>query len=144
LRRLVETRGINRKFLLAPKVGAEYPEEVRIIARNTLHGFVRNRVERRLQRVVKDHLDAWFALASRAVWKNSAELKRQCRTASIVSAERVVFNIKGNEFRLVVAVDYDHGVVLILWLGTHREYDLIDVKQVEFDKERYANQTDPD
>jgi mRNA interferase HigB len=53
----------------------------------------------------------------------------------------VVFNIKGNEFRLVVAVDYDHGIVLVLWLGTHREYDLIDVKQVKFDKERYANPT---
>ena len=127
---------------LAPKLGAMYPEPVRVIARSTLNGFVRNRVEPRLQRVVKEHLGAWFALASRANWRSSAELKEQFRTASIVSSERVVFNIKGNEFRLVVAVDYAHGVVLVLWLGTHREYDQLDVKHVEFDKERYADSTD--
>ena len=120
-------------------MGAEYTEAVRILARGTLHAFVRNRVERRLQRVVKDQLDSWFAVASRATWKNPAELKGQFRSASIVSAERVVFNIKGNEFRLVVAVDYRHGIVPILWLGTHREYDQIDVSEVKFDKERYAN-----
>jgi mRNA interferase HigB len=112
---------------------------VRIIARGTLIGFVRNRVERRLHRIVRDHLDSWYAMVSRAAWKNPGELKKQFRSASIVSAERVVFNIKGNEFRLVVAVDYGHGIVLILWLGTHREYDQIDVTKVKFEKERYAN-----
>lgn len=70
---------------------------------------------------------------------SSAELKRETRSASIVSSERVVFNIRGNEFRLLVAVDYKSSVVLILWLGTHREYDQIDVRQVKFDKERYAD-----
>ena len=122
-------------------VGSEYPEQVRIISRGTLTGFVRNRVELRLQRVVKRHLDAWYALASRANWKNSAELKLQNRTASIVSSERAVFNIEGNKYRLVVAVDYGHGVLLVLWLGTHSEYDRIDVRKVEFDKERYATHT---
>jgi mRNA interferase HigB len=121
--------------------GAAYSELVRIISRGTLNGFVRNWVEPRLQRIVREQLDAWYALVSRAAWKNSAELKQHYGNASIVSSERVVFNIKGNEFRLVVAVDYDHGIVLVLWLGTHREYDLIDVKQVKFDKERYANPT---
>ncbi len=118
-----------------------YSELVRIIARSTLTAFVRNRVEPRQQRVVQDQLDAWHGLVSRAAWKNSAELKQQHRTASIVSSERVVFNIKGNEFRLVVAVDYSHAFVLILWLGTHREYDGIDVKLVKYDKERYADST---
>jgi mRNA interferase HigB len=120
-------------------MGAAYAEEVRIIARSTLHAFVRNRVESRQQRVVQDQLDAWYNLVSRAAWRTSAELKEQFRTASIVSSERMVFNIKGNEFRLVAAVDYAHGFVLILWLGTHREYDRIDVKQVKYDKERYAD-----
>jgi mRNA interferase HigB len=129
---------------LAPMAGAVYSGLVRIISRSTLNGFVRNRVEPRLQRVVGEQLNAWYAMASRAAWKNSAELKREKQTASIVSSERVVFNIKGNEFRLVVAVDYKNGVVLILWLGTHREYDQIDVKQVKFDKERYADSTGSD
>ena len=122
-------------------MGAEYAGQVRIISRGTLNGFVRNRVEARLQRIVRDQLDAWYALTSRAAWKNSAELKQQQRSASVVSSERVVFNIKGNEYRLVVAVDYIHGVILVLWLGTHREYDQIEVKQVKFDKERYADPT---
>jgi mRNA interferase HigB len=90
---------------------------------------------------VRDQLDACYAMISCASWKNSAELKREKQAASIVSSERVVFNIKGNEFRLVVAIDYNNGVVLILWLGTHREYDRIDAKQVKFDKERYADPT---
>jgi mRNA interferase HigB len=94
--------------------------------------------------VVGEQLDSWYALASSAAWKNSAELKREKQTASIVSSERVVFNIRGNEFRLVAAVDYKAGVILILWMGTHPEYDRIDVKQVKFDKERYADPTDSD
>jgi mRNA interferase HigB len=114
---------------------------VRIIARGTLNGFVRNRVEPRLQQAVKDQLDSWYAMVSRAAWKNSAELKQQYRAASIISAERVVFNIKGNDLRLVVAVDYNHGLVFVLWLGTHWEYDRIDVKEVRFNKERYENPT---
>ena len=92
-----------------------------------------------MQRIVKEQLDSWFAVVSRAAWKNPAELKEQFRSASIISAERVVFNIRGNEFRLVVAVDYGHGVVLIIWLGTHHEYDQTDVAQVRFERERYAN-----
>ena len=121
--------------------GAVYSWPVRIIARGTLNGFVRKRVETRLRRLVQEQLDAWFAVVSRSSWRNSAELKRQFGTASLVTAERVVFNIRGNEFRLVAAVDYAHGFVLILWLGTHREYDGIDVKTVKFDKERYADST---
>ena len=53
----------------------------------------------------------------------------------------MVFNIKGNDFRLVVAVDYGHGIVFVLWMGTHKEYDRIDVRQVGFDKERYEGST---
>ena len=136
------TKSFKRgKKALAPRTGAEYSEYVRIIARGTLNAFVRNRVEPRQRRLVQSQLDAWYGLASRATWINSAELKQQHRTASIVSSERVVFNINGNEFRLVVAVDYKHGFVLVIWLGTHREYDAIDVKEVEYEKERYADST---
>jgi mRNA interferase HigB len=114
--------------------------EVRVIARGTLSRFVENRVDRKLQKAVKAHLNAWYAEVECATWRNSAELKQQYRSASIVSAERVVFNIKGNEFRLVVAINYHYQVLLIKWLGTDREYDKIDVDKVEYDKRRY---TDP-
>lgn len=54
----------------------------------------------------------------------------------------MVSNIKGNEYRLAVAIDFNHRVVLLLWIGTHSEYDLIDVKTVEFERARYATPTD--
>jgi mRNA interferase HigB len=110
-----------------------------VIARGTLNGFVRNRVDRKLQNAVKAHLDAWYAEAAKAAWKSSAELNGQYRSASIVSAERVVFNIKGNDYRLVVALNYHYQVLLIKWLGTHKEYDHIDVERVEYDGDRDAD-----
>ncbi len=94
---------------------------MRVIARGTLNDFVRNRVEVRRQRAVKAQLDAWYAEVARAEWKSPVELKQQYRSASIVSAERVVFNIKGNDYRLVVAISYEFQLVLIKWLGTHEE-----------------------
>jgi mRNA interferase HigB len=103
---------------------------------------VRNRVERGQRAVVKTQLDSWYDAVMKAEWKNSAELKAQFGSASIVSSERVVFNIKGNNYRLIVRVNYDYQAVRILWLGTHREYDKIDVRDVEYDKERYADSTD--
>ena len=115
---------------------------MRVIARGTLNGFVRNRVDARHQKAVKTQLDAWYAEIARAGWKSSAELKIQYRSASIVSAERVVFNIKGNEYRLVVAINYHFQVVLIKWLGTHKEYDNLNVEQVAYDEDRYADPPD--
>jgi HTH-type transcriptional regulator/antitoxin HigA len=56
-----------------------------------------------------------------------ADAKRLYATASIVNAERIVFNIKGNDYRLVVSVDFEKGIVWIKWIGTHKAYDKIDV-----------------
>jgi len=67
----------------------------------------------------------------KANWRSSAELKMLYATASIVAADRVVFNIKGNSYRLVVAIDYEKGIVWIKWLGTHKDYDKIDAKEVD-------------
>jgi mRNA interferase HigB len=100
---------------------------------------VSNRVDRRLRASVKKHLDAWFAEAGKASWKDPAELKAQFRSASIVSSERVVFNIKGNDYRLIVAINYHYQILLIIWLGTHKEYDKIDAANVAYEKERYAD-----
>ena len=129
---------------MLPQWERRYNHSVRVIARGTLNQFVKNRVAGKLRAMVKAHLDAWYAEAARASWKNSAELKQQYRSASIVSSERVVFNIKGNEYRLVVAINYPHQVLLIIWLGTHREYDTIDVKKVRYEKNRYADSSDPE
>ena len=104
---------------------------MRIIARRTLREFVASRIGHKDQGALKAALDAWFDEVRRARWSNSADIKRRYATASIVSAERIVFNIKGNDYRLVVAVDFEKGIVWIKWIGTHADYDQIDVMEVE-------------
>ena len=108
---------------------------MRIIARRTLREFVRSRSGHKDQAALKAALDAWFDEARKASWRSTADVKRRYATASVVSAERIVFNIKGNDYRLVVAVDFAKGIVWIKWLGTHRDYDRIDVSEVEHERD---------
>jgi mRNA interferase HigB len=75
-------------------------------------------------------LRAWYHDTKRAEWQNSNELKQQYTNASIVGDERVVFNIKGNDYRLVVAIDYDFQVIFVRFIGTHKQYDKIDAKTI--------------
>jgi mRNA interferase HigB len=104
---------------------------MRIIARRTLREFVETRTGHKDQGALRSALDAWFHEAQNAEWHSSAELKKLYATASIVSADRVVFNIKGNSHRLVVAIDYEKGIVWIKWLGTHKDYDQVEVMEVD-------------
>jgi len=107
---------------------------MRIIARRTLRAFVDKLAGRKDQRAVSAAVDAWYAEVSKAAWHNSADVKRLYATASIVGADRIVFNIKGNDYRLVVSVDYGKTTVWIKWIGTHKEYDRISVAEVEHEK----------
>ncbi len=104
---------------------------MRIIARRTLRQFAESRRGHRDQRALKLALDAWFDEVRKARWKNTADIKRLYASASIVTSDRIVFNIKGNDYRLVVAVDFEKGIVWIKWIGTHRDYDRIDVPEVD-------------
>ena len=110
---------------------------MRIIARRTLNDFCQSLRGSKDYKVIKAALDAWFHEVKSAIWISPAEVKKSYRNASIVGEDRVVFNIKGNDFRLVVAIDYRRQVVFIKWLGTHKEYDRINVRTV-----RYAHKTD--
>jgi mRNA interferase HigB len=105
---------------------------VRIIARNTLVRFVENLTGHKDRRAVKVALDAWFQEAKQAEWKKPADVKKFYGNASIVGADRVVFNIKGNHYRLVTAIDYRRGIVFIKWLGNHNDYNKIDVRRVQY------------
>ena len=107
---------------------------MRIIARRTLREFVGSRAGRKDQPALKAAIDAWFYEVRRARWRNAGDIKRRFVTASVVTAERVVFNIKGNAYRLVVAVDFEKSIVWIKWIGDHRQYDRIDVKKVKHEK----------
>jgi mRNA interferase HigB len=107
---------------------------MRIIARRTLRAFVNARAGHKDRATLKSALDAWFDEVRKAKWRNSAEVRRLYATASIVSADRIVFNIKGNSYRLVVSVDFEKSIVWIKWLGNHRDYDRIDVATVDHEK----------
>ena len=76
-------------------------------------------------------IKAWVDAVTRAQWRQPADIKTQYRSASVLKSRRVVFNIKGNDFRLVVAVAYNTGVVFIKFIGTHQAYDAIDAETVE-------------
>ena len=105
---------------------------MRIIARHTLTRFIEKLEGHKDQRAVKAALDSWFHEVKLAKWKSSSDVKACYGNASIVGAERVVFNIKGNAYRLVAAVDYRRAIVFIKWLGTHKQYDAIDVRTVQY------------
>ena len=105
--------------------------DMRIIARRTLRDFVERRAGHKDQPALKAALDAWFDEVRKARWASAAEVKRLYRTASVVTAERVVFNIKGNDYRLVAAIDFEKGIVWIKWIGSRADYDRIDVKEVK-------------
>ena len=82
---------------------------------------------------MKAALEAWFHEVRQAEWEEPADVKTYYGNASIVGADRVVFNIKGNDYRLVTAIDYRRGIVFIKWLGNHTDYDKIDVRTVQYD-----------
>ena len=104
---------------------------MRVIARRTLREFVASRGGHKDHAALKAAVDAWFDEVRKADWKSTADVKRHYASASVVSADRIVFNIKGNDYRLVVSVDFEKGIVWIKWIGTHEDYDQIDVKEVD-------------
>jgi mRNA interferase HigB len=76
-------------------------------------------------------LRAWYAEAMAANWKNPAELKAQFKNASILKGNRVVFNIKGNDYRLVTSIAFKYQVVYVKFIGTHVDYDKVNAETVD-------------
>ncbi len=78
----------------------------------------------------KGPLEAWYYEANHAEWASPADVKIQYRSASILKDNRVVFNIAGNKYRLVVRINYNSKTVFVRFIGTHREYDKIDAEVI--------------
>jgi mRNA interferase HigB len=78
-------------------------------------------------------LKAWLDEARRTLWRQPADIKAYYKSASILKNRRVVFNIKGNDYRLVVSVAYRFQAVYIKFIGTHREYDQIDAETIDME-----------
>lgn len=107
---------------------------MRIIARRSLREFVDSLAGRKDRAAVKAALEAWFDEVKKARWQNATDVKHSYATVSIVTGERIVFNIKGNAYRLVVAVDFEKSIVGIKWIGSHKDYDRIDVRKIEYER----------
>ena len=97
---------------------------MRVIAVKTLRDFSAKHP------LAKQALLAWHDEACKANWQTPADIKRHFASASFVGNNRVVFNIKGNDYRFVVLVRYDKGLLFVKFVGTHAQYDKIDVLTV--------------
>jgi len=78
----------------------------------------------------KGPLEAWYHEAKKANWKSWTDIKKKYRSASPLKDSRVVFNIGGNKYRLVVKINYPAQIVFIRFIGTHKEYDSIDAEVI--------------
>jgi len=107
---------------------------MRVIAQRTLREFITRLAGNKDQPAVKAALDAWYDEVRRADWKSTADVKRRYAAASVISSERVVFNVKGNDYRLVASIDFGKQIVWIKWVGSHRDYDKIDVAKVRYER----------
>lgn len=97
---------------------------MRIIARRTLREFWESHPD------AEGPLLAWYREVEKENWDTPAKVKERYASASIVGNNRVVFNIRGNAYRLIVAINYPYRVVYIRFVGTHAEYDRIDAEEV--------------
>ena len=95
-----------------------------IIAKRTLRNF------RKRYPKAKGPLEAWHQEVTHADWVSPSAVKAHFRSASILMGNRVVFNVSGNQYRLVVKINYPYGVVYVRFIGTHAEYDAVDVTSI--------------
>jgi len=101
---------------------------MRIIAIKTLKGFWEEFPQ------AKQALLAWYEETEAANWSNPNELKLQYRNASVISDKRIVFNIHGNSYRLIVDIEYRLKIVFVVWFGTHVQYNKVDIKKASYAK----------
>lgn len=99
---------------------------MRIIARSTLSDFWK----RREYTDSEPSLKSWFKIASDADWNGPSAIKEQFRNASFLKNNRVVFNIAGNKYRLIVRINYSYRIMYIRFIGTHAQYDKIDAEEI--------------
>ncbi|MCO4292405.1 type II toxin-antitoxin system HigB family toxin [Solitalea sp. MAHUQ-68] len=97
---------------------------MRVIAKKSLRDFWEKHADSEQQ------LKAWYLEAEGASWQNPNEIKKDYPSASIIGDNRVVFNIKGNNYRLIVKINYDYKMVWIRFVGTHAEYDKINATEI--------------
>lgn len=101
---------------------------MRVIASNTIRDYWIKYPK------TEQSLKSWLREVEQSIWETPQSLKLKYRSASVLSGKRVVFNINGNNYRLIVDIEYRLKIVFVVWFGTHSEYDLIDSKTVTYVK----------
>lgn len=102
---------------------------MRIIKEKTLTDYCKESKNKQ----AAESLKSWLFEVRYSTWDNANELKSTYSNASVLSSKRVVFNINGNDYRLIVDIEYKLKIVFIVWFGTHTEYDKIDAKTVSYE-----------
>ena len=97
---------------------------VRVIAKRTLREFWEKHAD------CEEQLKSWYRETEKSEWKNINDLKSEYPSASILKDNRIVYNIKGNNYRLIVKFNFEYGICWIRFIGTHVEYDRIDVNNI--------------
>lgn len=97
---------------------------MRVIAKKILREFWQKHSD------CEQQLKAWFQESSKSEWKSPNDIKKEYPGASILANNRIVFNIKGNKYRLIVRINYDYQMIWIRFIGTHSEYDKIDATKI--------------
>jgi mRNA interferase HigB len=105
-------------------MGTWYNQAMRIIARSTLRTFWEKHTD------TEGALKAWYQETNQGHWQTPEDVKSVYAAVSIVPGNRIVFNIKGNRYRLVTTVNYRFGIVYIRFIGSHQEYDKIDAATI--------------
>jgi mRNA interferase HigB len=100
---------------------------VKVLVKKTIQYYIKK------YPMAETQLLIWFTEFSGQKFNNFNELKKVYGNASIVNNNRVVFNIKGNDFRLVISINFSQAASYVIWFGTHKEYDKINVETISFD-----------
>jgi mRNA interferase HigB len=101
-----------------------------VIGADVVANYLADHAGHKGTKAARTQYEAWLEIVVRASWRNPEDIKASYPKASILKASRVVFNIKGNDYRLVARVQYQAGVLAIRFFGTHAEYDKIDAETV--------------
>lgn len=101
-----------------------------VVGTNVVEGYFTAHAGHRGIKAARSQYDAWLDIVARAEWRNPEDVKASYPKASILKAGRVVFNIKGNDYRLIARVQYQAGVLAIRFFGTHAEYDKVDAETI--------------
>lgn len=101
-----------------------------VIGRQLVERYFADRAGHKGMTAARSQFDAWLAIATQARWRTPEDIKRSHPKASILKGGRAVFNIKGNNYRLMAVIQYQAGVLAIRFFGSHEEYDRIDAETV--------------